>query len=223
MWAEHLWARGFAFSMQPVPGSLSSFLGSRWMRTPPDLTHIFPVSQHSPLGFPGSSAGKGSTCKAGDPSSIPGNRRSPGEGVGYPLQYSWASLVAQMVKKPPTRWETWVWSLGWEDPLEEGMATHSTILAWRIPWTEEPGGLQELCQAPLSMGSQRVRHDWATKHSTTHPIPSHHNLGEHSGGMHLLITSCFPPWSGRDSCPGVTGIPAVHDSRHWTDETEVVY
>ena len=54
-------------------------------------------------------------------------------------------------------WETWVWSLGGEDPLEEGMATHSSILAWRIPWTEEPGGLQ-------SMGSQRVGHDWATKH-----------------------------------------------------------
>ena len=51
--------------------------------------------------------------------------------------------------------ETWVWSLGQEDPLEKGMATHSSILAWRIPWTEEPGGLQ-------SMGLQRVGHDWAT-------------------------------------------------------------
>ena len=56
----------------------------------------------------------------------------PGEGTGYPLQYSWASLVAQMVKNPPAMWETWVWSLGLEDPLEEGMATHSGILAWRI-------------------------------------------------------------------------------------------
>ena len=54
--------------------------------------------------------------------------------------------------------DTWVRSLDWEDPLEEGMATHSSILAWRIPWTEEPGGLQ-------STGLQRVRHDWATKHS----------------------------------------------------------
>ena len=68
-----------------------------------------------------------------------------------------ASLVAQMVKNLPVIRETWVQSLGWKDPLEEGMATHSSILAWRIPWTEEPGGIQ-------SMGSERVGHDWATKH-----------------------------------------------------------
>ena len=55
------------------------------------------------------------------------------EGISYPLQYSWASLVAQTVKNLPAMWETWVRSLGWEDPLEEGMATHSSILAWRIP------------------------------------------------------------------------------------------
>ena len=61
--------------------------------------------------------------------------------MGYPLQYSWASLVAQMVKNPPAMRETWVRSLGREDPLEEGMATQSSILAWRIPWTQEPGGL----------------------------------------------------------------------------------
>ena len=65
----------------------------------------------------------------------------------YPLQYSWASLVVQIVKNLPAMRETWVRSLGWEDPLEKGKATHSSILAWRIPWTEEPGGLQ-------SMGSQ---------------------------------------------------------------------
>ena len=70
---------------------------------------------------------------AGDPSSIPGLGRSPGEWIGYPLQYSRASLVAQMVKNPPAIWETLVQSLGWEDPLEEGMATYSYILAWRIP------------------------------------------------------------------------------------------
>jgi len=58
---------------------------------------------------------------------------SPGEGIGNPLQYSWASLVAQMVKNPPAMWETCIWPLDWEDPLEEGMATHSSILAWRIP------------------------------------------------------------------------------------------
>ena len=60
---------------------------------------------------------------------IPELGRSPGEGIGYPLQYSWASLVAQTVKNPPAMWETWIWSLGQEDPLEEGMATHSSIFA----------------------------------------------------------------------------------------------
>ena len=100
------------------------------------------------LGFLGSSTCKKPTCNAGDPSSIPGLESSPGEGIGYPLLYSWASLVAQPVKNPPAMRETWVPSLGWEDPLEEGMAIHSSILAWR----EEPDGLQ-------STGSQRVRHN----------------------------------------------------------------
>ena len=77
------------------------------------------------LGFPGSSAGKESACNARDPSSIPGSGRSPREGIGYPLQYSWASLVAQMVKNLLVTWEIWVWYLGQEDPLEKGMATHS--------------------------------------------------------------------------------------------------
>ena len=85
------------------------------------------------MGFSGSSAGKESTCNAGDPGLIPGSGISPGEGIGYPLQYSWASLVAQLAKNPPAMRETWVRSLGWEDPLEEGMATHSSTLAWRIP------------------------------------------------------------------------------------------
>ena len=67
------------------------------------------------------------------PVSIPGSVRSLGEGIGYPIQYSWASLVAQTVRNPPAMWETWVRSLGWEDPLGKGKATHSTILAWRIP------------------------------------------------------------------------------------------
>ena len=60
--------------------------------------------------------------------------------------------MVQREKNPPAMQETWVQTLGWEDPLEEGMTAHSNILAWRIPWTEEPGGLQ-------SMGLQRVRHD----------------------------------------------------------------
>ena len=90
-------------------------------------------------GFPGSSAGIGSAYNAGDSSSISGSGRSAGEGIGYPLQYSWASLVAQLVaqlvKNPPVMWETWVQSLGWEDSLEKGVATYSSILAWRVPWT----------------------------------------------------------------------------------------
>ena len=90
-------------------------------------------------GFHGGSAGKESSCNAGDPDLIPGLGRSVGEGIGYPLQYSWASLVAQLVKNPPTMRETWVRSLGWEDPLEKGKATHSSILAWRIPWTTVHG------------------------------------------------------------------------------------
>ena len=66
---------------------------------------------------------------------IPGSGRSTGEGIGYLLQYSWASLVAQLVKNPLAMQETWIRSLGWEDPLEKGMVMHSGILAWRIPWT----------------------------------------------------------------------------------------
>ena len=89
---------------------------------------------------------------AGDSSSIPGLGRSSGEGMGYPLQYSWASLVAQNVKNLPAIWETWVRNLGGEDPLEDSMATHSSILAWRIPWTQELGSLQ-------SIRVQRVGHD----------------------------------------------------------------
>ena len=85
------------------------------------------------MGFLSSSAGKESTCDAGDSGSIPGSGSSPGEGIGYPLQYSWASLVAQMIKNPPAMQETCVCSLGWEDSLEEGMAIHSSVLAWRIP------------------------------------------------------------------------------------------
>ena len=100
--------------------------------------------------FPDSSVGKESTCNAGDPSSIPRLRRSPRKGIGYPLQYSWASLVAQLVKNLSAMRETWVRSLGWEYSLEKGRATHSSVLAWRIPWTVQ------------SIGSQRVWHDWVT-------------------------------------------------------------
>ena len=72
------------------------------------------------MGFPVSAAGKESACSARDPGSIPGLGRSSGEGIGYPLQYFWASLMAQLVRNLPAMRETWVRSLGWEDPLEKG-------------------------------------------------------------------------------------------------------
>ena len=100
------------------------------------------------MGFLSSSAGKESTCNAEDPGSIPRLGRSAGEGIGYPLQSAWASLVAQLVKNPPAMRETRVQSVGWEDPLEKRTATHSSIPAR----TEEPRGLQ-------SIESQRVGHD----------------------------------------------------------------
>ena len=101
-------------------------------------------------GFPDSSIGKESACNVGDPGWIPGSGRSAGEGISYTLQYSWASLMAQLVKNLPAMRETWVQSLGWDDPLKKRKAAHCSILAWRIPWTLQ------------SMGSQRVRHIWVT-------------------------------------------------------------
>ena len=93
------------------------------------------------------STGEESTCNAGDPGLIPGLGRSPGEAKGCPLQHSWASLAAQLVKNPPAVWEAWVQSLGWEDPLEEGMATHLSFLAWRSP------RILEWVAYPFSSGS----------------------------------------------------------------------
>ena len=128
------------------------------------------------LGFPGSSVGKEFTCNAGNPSLILGLGRSPREGIGYPSQYSQSSLVSQMVKNPSVTRETWVQSLGWEDPLQEGMATCPSILAWRtLEWVEysqptwgeymeySPHGQRSL--AGYSLQGCRVGCDWATKHS----------------------------------------------------------
>ena len=78
---------------------------------------------------------KNPPANAGDAGSVPGSGRSAGDGTGYPLQYSWDSLVAQLVKNPAAMWETWVRSLDWEFPLEKGKTTHSSTLAWRILWT----------------------------------------------------------------------------------------
>ena len=108
------------------------------------MSDCYPAD-HSP-GFPGGSAGKESACNVGDTGSIPGSESSPGEGIATHCSIL---AVAQTVKNLPTMQGTWVRSLGWEDPLEEGRATYSSILAWRIPQTGEPGRLQ-------SVGLQRV-------------------------------------------------------------------
>ena len=89
---------------------------------------------------------------------------------------SWASLVAQRVKHLPAMQETWVWSLGQEDPLEKEMATHSSTLAWKIPWTEKPGRLQ-------SMESQRIRHDWVTSLSLSGVLKSFRYGLKRAGGF----------------------------------------
>ena len=102
------------------------------------------------MGFLDSSVGKESACDAGDPGSIPGSGRCTGEGIGYPLQCSWASLVAQLVMNPPAIWETWVQSLSWEESLEKENTTHSSILAWRIPWGCEELEMTEQLALSLS-------------------------------------------------------------------------
>ena len=86
------------------------------------------------MGFPHSSVGKESACNVGDPSMIAGSGGFPGEEIGYPLQYSWTSLVAQLVKNPPATWETRAQSVGWEDPPEKGKAAHSSILEDSMDW-----------------------------------------------------------------------------------------
>ena len=96
-----------------------------------------------PLGFPRSSAGKESACNTGDSALIPGLGRSAREGISYPLQYSWASLVAQLVKNPPAIWEPWVQSLGWEDPRGKGMAIPPVFLPGESLKLYSPWGHKE--------------------------------------------------------------------------------
>ena len=103
------------------------------------------------LDFPGGSGSKESACNAGDSSSIPMLGRSTGEGIDYPLQYSWASLVGQLVKNPPVMWEIWVRSLGWEDLLEKGMAT---VLYSCLENSMDRGAWQATVD-----GVARIRHD----------------------------------------------------------------
>ena len=120
---------------------------------------------------------------------------------------STSSLVAQAVKNLPAMQENWIQSHGWEGPLEKGMATHSTILAWRIPWTKEPGRLQ-------SMGLQRVRHDWATN---TFISFSSTSLGFPGGTGGKASTSYLPQTTSRASQVAlvVKNPPAKLEKHFW--------
>ena len=132
-------------------------------------------------GFPDSSAGKVFACNAGDPGSIPGLGRSPGEGIGYLLQYSWTSLLAQMIRDPPVGF--WVQSLGWEASLQEGITANSVFLLGESPYTEEPGGLQ-------ATGSQRVGHNWTAKHKWCYnPTPGHTSGNNHHSKKHMRLNA----------------------------------
>ena len=102
--------------------------------------------------FPGSLAGKESTCNSGDPVSIPESRRSAGEGIGYPLQCSWASLVAQLVKNLPAMWETWVQSLGWENPLDIDAGWYPAVPLTCLQNTENVAQLTNNCNRFMSGG-----------------------------------------------------------------------
>ena len=108
-------------------------------------------------------SGKESTCNAGDPGLIPGLGSSPGEGIGYPLQYSGVSSMAQMTKNLPAMWETWFNPWIEKIPWRRAWQPISVFLPGESQWTEKPGELQ-------SVGSQRVRHDWVTKHSQRHVL-----------------------------------------------------
>ena len=130
-----------------------------WCKINVGIPREFPGTPVVRRSFPSSSAGKESSCNAGDPSSSPGSGRSTGEGIGYPLQYSWASLVVQLVKNPPATWETRVWSLSWENSLEEASQPSPVFLPVDSPLTEEPGWLQPV-------GLQRTRHVWMTKYNS---------------------------------------------------------
>ena len=134
------------------------------------------------IGLPCGSAGEESACHVGDLRSIPRVGRSPGEGNGYPLQYFGASLVAQLVKNLPAVQETWVPSLGWEDPLEKGVATHSSILAWRIPWTVWSVGHKELDTTERSSHSHTQSMSLHKKVCPRFPFPSQLNTWPGSSG-----------------------------------------
>ena len=127
----------------------------------------------------------------------------------------WASLVAQRLKLLPPMRETQVRSLGWEDPLEKEMVTHSSILAWRIPWTEEPGRLQ-------SIGSKRVGHDWVTSHSLCVVLNEDWNfksahrsvLGYYLIKLEVLVTQlCMTLCNPRDCSPPGSSVHGISQAR----------
>ena len=155
-------------TIRPIQGSTWASLVAQLVKNPPAMQEILvrkiprrwerlPTPRF--LGVSDSSDGKEPACNAGDPGSISGSGRSSWDGRGYPLQDSWESLIAQMVKNPPEMQETWVLPLGWEDPLEEGEKTQSRILAWRIP-------MDRGTWWATVMGSQTVVRNWETRHST---------------------------------------------------------
>ena len=122
---------------------------------------------------PGRSAGKESSCNAGDPGSIPGLGTFPGEGIGYSLQHSWGSLMAQTVKNLPAMQKNWVQSLGWEDTLEEAWQPSPVFFPGESSWTEEPGGLQSMAlqsqtQLGIALCQARSRMPWGTAKKIQH-------------------------------------------------------
>ena len=138
--------------------------------------------------------GKGFICSAGDPGLIPGLGRSTREGIGCPLQYSWASVVAQLLKNLPAMKETWVPFLGWEDLLEKGTATHSNILAWRIPWTVYPWGHKEL---DMTEWLSLTIHGWTYASTRGCMIPNYLSFcdgNNHSWSLIRFINSLGGPW-----------------------------
>ena len=142
--------------------------------------------------------GKEPPCNAGHPDSLPESGRSSREGIENPLLCSWASLVAQLVKNPPATRETWVRSLGWEDPLEKGKATHSGVMAWRIPWTVWGRKELDTTERPSLRFSEIQENDLRTPSALwrcqTNPnqlavassIAHHGDISSHLGGQHLM-------------------------------------
>ena len=126
-------------------------LMSGWPQNQRGYKEIFPPLKHSALKCRGGMPPKKDTSSA-DTSKVLSGKKTRKLPLSFNHSLFWASLIAQLVKNPPATQGTQVWSLGREDPLEKGMVTHSSILAWRMPWTEEPGRLQ-------SLGLQRLRHD----------------------------------------------------------------